>query len=83
MSVAADLSPLLTAIEELKAEVRQLRQQLPTQLVDIETAADYMGVSTRTVRRLVKEERIAYRRVGRRIRFDLSKLSPRCSSSMS
>jgi excisionase family DNA binding protein len=71
------LDSLQAALEQLTAEVRQLKASIPTQLVDIKTAAEFLGVSTRTVRRLVAEEQIAYRKVGRHVRFDLARLAPR------
>jgi excisionase family DNA binding protein len=39
-------------------------------LIDIDEVAARLGVSTRYVRRLVAERRIAYLKVGRLIRFD-------------
>jgi len=70
---------LLAAIELLRDEVRQLRQTTPQQLVDIEQAAAHLGVSTRTVKRMVAEGRIPYRRVGRFLRFPLASLNPRAA----
>lgn len=42
--------------------------------VDLEGAATYLGISTRTVRRLAHERRIPHLRVGRRLRFELADL---------
>jgi excisionase family DNA binding protein len=67
---------LLAAIEQLHAEVRQLRQSTPQQLVDLQTAADHLCVSTRTLKRWVRDEEVAYRRVGRTLRFPLAALNP-------
>jgi excisionase family DNA binding protein len=40
-------------------------------LIDIDEVADRLGVSTRYVRRLVAERRIAYLKIGRLLRFDV------------
>lgn len=68
---------LMAAIEALRAEVQLLRLQTPQQLVDYDQAAAHLGVSTRTVKRWVAEERIPYRRIGRFVRFPLAALNPR------
>jgi excisionase family DNA binding protein len=39
-------------------------------LVDIEHAAERLGVSVRFMRRLVDERRIAFHKIGRHVRFD-------------
>jgi excisionase family DNA binding protein len=74
-SAAPTNADLMAAIEALRVEVRQLRQQLPEQLVDIDQAAQHLGVSTRTVKRWVAEELIPYRRIGRALRFPLHALN--------
>jgi excisionase family DNA binding protein len=45
-------------------------------LVDLRTAARHLGVSTRTLRRMVAAEAVPYRRFGRTLRFSLALLSP-------
>jgi excisionase family DNA binding protein len=69
-TVTAQLAQLQHQLEEL---TRVVAQHQP--LVDLQTAADHMGVSTRTLRRMVHAEQVAYRRVGRSLRFNLSLLS--------
>lgn len=44
--------------------------RLRERLIDIDEVAGRLGVSTRYVRRLVAERRIAYLKVGRLLRFD-------------
>ena len=46
------------------------RSRLREPLIDIDEVAERLGVSTRYVRRLVAERRIAYLKVGRLLRFD-------------
>ena len=46
------------------------RNRLREALIDIDEVAERLGVSTRYVRRLVAERRIAYLKVGRLLRFD-------------
>ncbi len=48
---------------------------LPAQLLDINTLAAHLGVNTRHVRRLVAERRIPYIKWGHLIRFDPTEIS--------
>jgi excisionase family DNA binding protein len=43
-------------------------------LLDVNTAADYLGVSERFIRRLVAERRIPYHKLGRFVRIAQSDL---------
>jgi excisionase family DNA binding protein len=45
--------------------------------VDLRTAAEHLGLSTRTLRRMVEREEVPYRRIGRTLRFNLALLAPR------
>jgi len=60
---------------ELSAAVRRMAAHQP--LVDLKTAAEHVGVSTRTLRRMVEREQVPYRRIGRTLRFNLALLAPR------
>jgi excisionase family DNA binding protein len=44
------------------------------ELLDVAGAADLLDVSTRTIYRLVKEQKIPHARVGRKLRFHKSSL---------
>jgi len=44
------------------------------QLVDVNTAANYLGVSPRFIRRLCSERRVAFFRIGRHVRFETADL---------
>lgn len=66
--------PVLDALDKLTAEVRSLRAAVVLPLVDVEAAAKHLSVSTRTVRRLVRDKAIPFKMVGRYPRFDLSLL---------
>jgi excisionase family DNA binding protein len=70
------IDELATQIATLTTEVRALRSQLPAQLVDLEQAAQHLGVSERTLRRMVATGRVPFRRVGRGLRFNLADLGP-------
>ncbi len=65
-------------LESLQAQLQALTIAVaqPLPLVDLKTAANYLGISTRTLRRLVEDEEIPYRRVGKVLRFSLPLLSP-------
>jgi excisionase family DNA binding protein len=43
-------------------------------LVAIDEAADYLGTSTRFIRRLITERRITFTKLGRHVRIDVSDL---------
>lgn len=51
-------------------QVMDKRNELPPGLLDITTLAEYLGVNTRHVRRLVAERRIPFIKWGHLIRFD-------------
>jgi excisionase family DNA binding protein len=59
-----------TAQEALETLLAQTRPGgIPDGAVDIETIAGLLGVSSKTVRRLVKDGEIPYMRMGRALRF--------------
>lgn len=45
-------------------------RKTPGRLLDIEQAAEYLGVTERWVRRAIADRRIPFSRVGRLVRFD-------------
>lgn len=61
-----------TAVQRLRTEEESIRtrNRLREPLINIDEVAERLGVSTRYVRRLVAERRIAYLKVGRLLRFD-------------
>lgn len=61
-------------VQALASEVRALRQALPSQLVDVPTAATLAGVSEKTIRRRIRSGEIPSRRIGRSVRVDPTKL---------
>jgi excisionase family DNA binding protein len=48
---------------------------MSSNLIDMPTVADRLGVNVRHVRRLVDERRIPFTKVGRLVRFDPVKLA--------
>lgn len=70
--LAARIDQLTAAVTKLTAD-----QSAHAPLADLQTAADHMGISTRTLRRMVDREEVPYRRVGRALRFNLALLGPR------
>jgi excisionase family DNA binding protein len=53
----------------------QMQRQTQTRKLSVEEAADEMGVSPFTVRAWVREKRIPFYRLGRRILFDESDIA--------
>lgn len=69
---------LTETVGALSKQVEGLTQAVAGHLplVDLRTAAEHMGISTRTLRRMVAAEAVPYRRFGRSLRFSLTLLSP-------
>jgi excisionase family DNA binding protein len=44
-------------------------------MLDLKAAADYMGISTRQLRRLVADQVMPFRRMGRSLRFPMAQLT--------
>ncbi len=60
-------------LRKLSGEVATLRDRLPPLLVTMDVAAEVLGVSLSTIRRMVKAGDLASRSFGRSVRVDLSK----------
>ena len=73
-AVAANVVPLAEELRRLAAEVAALRDRLPPLLVTVEEAARLNRVSVKTIRRGIADGSIPYRRVGRTVRVDLSRM---------
>ena len=69
------LDVLHESVQALTAAVERMAAHQP--LVDLQTAADHLGVSKRTLRRLVERHDVPFRRIGRALRFNLALLAPR------
>jgi excisionase family DNA binding protein len=74
-----DLTSLTAIVGDLSKQVAGLTEAVAAQspLVDLKTAANHLGVSTRTVRRMVAADQLPYRRLGRTLRFSLALLAPK------
>lgn len=70
-----ELGRLTLEVDRLRASVDLVTANMP--LVDVGAAAKHLDVSTRTVRRLVENGKIPFRRVGRSLRFNLGQLGTR------
>lgn len=73
--ICMDLTEIGQRLMALTAAVERMAAHQP--LVDLQTAADHLDVSTRTLRRMVAAEEVPYRRIGRTLRFNLALLAPR------
>lgn len=73
------LADVAKQLAELTAVVRQLAASQP--LVDLQVAAEHLGISTRTLRRRCEAGEVPFRRVGRQLRFQLALLAPRAPRS--
>jgi excisionase family DNA binding protein len=72
----AKLAPLEQKIDRLRAETEAMRRALPSPLVSVPKAAEMLGVSVSTIRRLVARREIPSRRFGKTLRVDASSLRP-------
>lgn len=69
------LGAILARLDRLTEVVRQLAANQP--LVDLQVAAEHLGISTRTLRRMCAAGKVPFRRVGRTLRFQLALLAPK------
>lgn len=76
-AVAAAIAPLTAEIRGLRSEVEALRSAVPPSFVNIEQAAERLGVSTKTVWRWCQSGEIKATRAGHRWMIDLASLRPR------
>jgi excisionase family DNA binding protein len=78
-SPKTDLASLVAIVGDLSKQVEGLSEAVAGHLplVDLKTAAGHLGVSTRTLRRMVAADEIPYRRFGRTLRFSLTLLAPK------
>jgi excisionase family DNA binding protein len=67
-----------TSLEAMKAEIAELRRQIsvlqavqPLSIVTVPEAAERLGVTQRTVRRMLRAGRLKSVRIGNRVRVDL------------
>ena len=74
MSTPATIETLQRQVDALARAVEVMASTHP--LVDVSVAADYLGVSPKTVRRLVADGTLPHRRIGRQLRFNLAQLAP-------
>ena len=75
MSTPVTLEALAAKVENLTRAL-ELVAATAAPLVDVQVAADYLGVSTKTIRRLVADRVLPCRRIGRQLRFSLVQLAP-------
>ncbi len=76
LHVPAEMAALREEIVGLRAEVIALREALPPMLVNVQQAAERLGVSVPTVRRLVRAGRLPSVHIGSSVRVDLSRVRP-------
>jgi excisionase family DNA binding protein len=79
--VEHDLSPtgelvvgLQEQVQTLTIAVHALAKRIPARLISVQEAAEVLGVSCATIRRKVKAGEFPYRRIGKAVRIDISKL---------
>ena len=72
---AVQLPEVVRQLQELKVVVQDMRAAMPSVMLDLRAAADYMGISTRQLRRLVADQVVPFRRMGRSLRFPMAQLT--------
>lgn len=73
-AVQAQVSPVLSELRRLTAEVEALRRALPTRMLSISEAAEHLGISVATVRRRVRDGSLPSKKLGRSVRIDATAL---------
>lgn len=82
LRMPSELAALRAEVAELRAELTAVRRALPPALVSVTVAAERLGVSVVTVRRMVKKGELPSVRVGGSIRVDLAALRPPSESDV-
>jgi excisionase family DNA binding protein len=72
--IPSDLADVARQLRDLTTAVRAIEARLPPPLVSVQVAAKTLGCSIPTIRRKVAAGELAYIRIGRTVRVDLSKL---------
>lgn len=75
ISLPVELMEMRKALRAIRDEIAGLRASSPPLLVGVKTAAERLGVSTMTIRRLIRAGELRYVRVGRSLRVDVSSMS--------
>jgi excisionase family DNA binding protein len=73
LQLPTEMQALRADVNKLRGALDQLRRALPPSLLSVADAAKAMGVSTVTVRRMVRSGQLAHVRVGRALRVDLTR----------
>lgn len=72
LSIPASLDAMKGEIAELRRQISVLQAIQPLSIVTVPEAAERLGVTQATVRRMLKAGRLRSVRVGNRVRVDLS-----------
>ena len=70
-AVNCAIAPLVESNRRLAHQVEQLRRALPAQLVSIPEAAKRLGISEKSVRRLIDKGELPVKRFGNRVKIDI------------
>ncbi|MEP6653809.1 MAG: helix-turn-helix domain-containing protein [Myxococcales bacterium] len=70
----AAIAELTGQIAVLTSAIESMKARLPPLLVSVQGAADHLGISVSTVRRMVRNRRLPHVRLGASIRVDLSRI---------
>jgi excisionase family DNA binding protein len=73
LQLPAEMQALRTDVAQLRSAVERLRQAMPPKLLGVGDAANALGVSTVTVRRMIRNGRLAHVRIGRSVKVDLTR----------
>jgi len=71
LAIPASLEAMAAEIAELRKQISVLQAVQPLAIVTVPEAAERLGVTQRTVRRMLREGRLKSVRVGNRVRVDL------------
>ncbi len=72
LAIPASLEALKTEVVELRRQITVLQAVQPLAIVSVPEAAERLGVTQPTVRKMLRDGRLKSVRVGNRVRVDLS-----------
>lgn len=72
LTIPTELAALRQELARVNEQLSEISERLPSSLVSVRDAAERLGVSTKTIRRMVAAGEIRSARIGHAVRVDLA-----------